>query len=182
MSLFSQLKTVQGQQWLVVDKVRVPDIEKLAYLYIPNVEVVQLFKGTPFEHLNEIGPVAIKYTAVKEFEALLQTNSDIRTSCVLFSVRDNHEEESLIQHFQALHYVIIDDAPLFFRFYAEPTWEIVESNISDEDVNTILGPFDALSWIDSNLIVKSIKRKENNINKKIKLPYKLTSNFGKELI
>ena len=180
MSLFSQLKTVQGQQWLVVDKVRVPDIEKLAYLYIPNVEVVQLFKGTPFEHLNEIGPVAIKYTAVKEFEDLLLNDFALTTSSVLFTVNDTKDNEELIQHLQALHYVVKNDSPIFFRYYTNSLWDEICDDLNEKDIVTLLGPFTHISWISKNKTVNNIENK--NKTKELKLPYQLTSDIFNKLV
>ncbi|MBF9003443.1 DUF4123 domain-containing protein [Vibrio nitrifigilis] len=183
MSLFSSVKAPQGQQWMVVDKIRVPDIEELAYRYLPDLELTQLFLGTPYEHLNEIGPVAFKYTAVKEFEMLLSKENDIRTSSVLFSVAEEKDQEMLIQHLQALHYVIVDDSPMFFRFYSVPTWDgLTIDQLTENDINTVLGPFDSLSWIGEGLIVNTIKRKLNNKNKEMKFPYKLTSEIFKMLV
>lgn len=182
MSLFSRVKQPQGEQWLVVDKVRVPDIEELAYTYLPDLTLVSLFAGTPYEHLNEIGPVAIKYTTQQEFENTLISNSQFRSSCVLFSINNPVKQDVLIEHLQALHYVVIDNSPLFFRFYSVMMWESIDDgDINDSDRNKILGPFDSISWI-SHSITKTIYKKENLIDENLNYPYELTSKVFKELV
>ncbi|SJL84376.1 DUF4123 domain-containing protein [Vibrio palustris] len=182
MSIFSRLKQPQGQQWLVVDKVRVPDIEDLAYTYLPDLTLVHLFAGTPYEHLNEVGPVAIKYTAQKDFDSKLVDDSQFHSSCVLFSTNTPVEQEVLIEHLQALHYVVIDDSPLFFRFYSVMMWDSINSaDINEVDIDTILGPFNSLSWI-SNSNKKTIFKKGKDKDNKINYPYLLTSKVFKELV
>lgn len=180
MSLFSRVKQPQGEQWLVVDKVRVPDIEELAYTYLPDLTLVSLFAGTPYEHLNEIGPVAIKYTAVTEFETMLINDFALRTSSVLFSAEQGVEHNRLIEHLQALHYVIKDDSPLFFRYYSSLIWEQSAAHLNRDDINTIVGPFHSMSWINGAKVSECIEtERKEKINE---LPYQLTSDIFSELV
>ncbi|SJN59956.1 hypothetical protein VR7878_03856 [Vibrio ruber DSM 16370] len=176
MRLFPELQDSSLVHWLVVDSVRVPDITQLVYQYEKNVELYRLFAGTPFDHLIEQSPVAFRYSGVTEIERQLKEDFALRTSSVLFSCDPSVATESVIQHFQALLYVVVAESPILFRYYASPIWNDVAPETTAEDRCTLLGPCQALSWVDSQQNGHSLRQfPEAKIEADFQLPYHLQS-------
>ncbi|SHO56041.1 DUF4123 domain-containing protein [Vibrio quintilis] len=144
------MTTPEMDHWLVVDTVRVPDIAQLAYQCEEAPAMQKLFVGTEHEHLLAQSPVAFRFTGSEEIAIQMVEDYALRTSCVLFSCERSLDEETLMAHLQALHDVYIDSAPLFFRYYGSPLWEEIVHQLTDEDIRTILGPCQSMSWTDSN--------------------------------
>ncbi|QMV15837.1 DUF4123 domain-containing protein [Vibrio spartinae] len=176
MKIFPELQDNSLTHWLVVDSVRVPDITQLVYQHEQNVELYRLFANTPFDHLIEQSPVAFRYSGVAEIERQLKEDFALRTSSVLFSCEPSVTTESVIQHFQALLYVVVAESPILFRYYASPMWDEVAPELSAEDRCTLLGPCRVLSWVDSQQNGHSLRQyPEAQIEADLQLPYHLNS-------
>ncbi|MDW6002370.1 DUF4123 domain-containing protein [Vibrio mangrovi] len=183
MRIFPELPDNSLEHWLVVDSVRVPDIEQLVYQHEKKVELHRLFAGTPFDHLMKQSPVAFRYTGVAEIERQLKEDFALRSSSVLFSCDASVSTESVIQHFQALLYVVVDESPILFRYYASPMWDDVATELSEEDRCTLLGPCQVMSWVDSQQNGHSLRQlPQAGAGSDSQLPYHLKSPVFKALV
>lgn len=159
-------KSTNQHHWLVVDAIRMPDIEEQAYKYEPYPELLKLFSGSHFEHLIDISPVVFNFSGSKELIELLKNDFAMRTSSVIFTFDEQKYEEERLKHLQNLLTVTIKNNTTFFRYYSSEFWNNVSSELTIADKNTILGPFNSLIWVDEDLNWQNIT-KNNDIQKSI---------------
>lgn len=133
--------------WVVVDKIRVPDIDILAYRYESNPEMIKLFYGSEFHHLVEVSPVVFYFTGSKELTNLIKSDFALKTSTVVFSFMKDVKEEDRLNHLRSLLTVIINGDMRFFRYYSSAFLNRVYKELNDEDKKNILGPFSTLAWV-----------------------------------
>ncbi|NVJ62120.1 MAG: DUF4123 domain-containing protein [Gammaproteobacteria bacterium] len=160
-------KSTDQHHWLVVDAIRMPDIEEQAYKHEPYPELLKLFSGSHFEHLIDISPVVFNFSGSKELVELLTNDFAMRTSSVIFTFDEQKNEEERFKHLQNLLTVTIENNITFFRYYSSEFWSNVSSALTITDKSTILGPFNSLTWVDEKLNWQKIT-KNNDIQDPIK--------------
>lgn len=152
--------------WLVVDSTRAEDAMEQAYTYEKQPELQKLFINSPFEYLADQSPVIFRISANSELLNVWQQSAIWRTSCVLFSTpkgTDVLAEGGLIEHLQALMRVKITGKVILFRFYSSKIWQSVASELSVNDIHTLLGPAVSLSWIDKQQSMQSLTGRRERV-------------------
>ncbi|MCL1125533.1 DUF4123 domain-containing protein [Shewanella surugensis] len=153
--------------WLVADISRADDAMVQAYTHEKQPELRKLFIGSAFEYLADQSPVIFKISANSSLLPIWQQDAGWRTSSVLFSVpkgADVSVEGGLIEHLQALMRVKVTGKVILFRFYSSKIWQGVASELSANDINTILGPAAGLSWFDKQQSMQSLRREQRQHN------------------
>ncbi|WGY45798.1 DUF4123 domain-containing protein [Vibrio sp. ABG19] len=162
MSQFTEFfESDEYTHWVVVDKIRVPDIDILAYRYENNPEMIKLFYGSDFHHLVEVSPVVFCFTGSKELTNLIKYDFALKTSTVVFSFKKNTKQEDRLNHLRSLLTVIINGDMRFFRYYSSVFLNSVHKGLNDQDKKNILGPFSSLTWVGEDDEWKSLVGDEN---------------------
>lgn len=158
------------EHWLVADITRAEDAMEQAYIHEKHPELQKLFINSPFEYLADQSPVIFNISANSELLNVWQQSPIWRTSCVLFSVpkgTDVLADGGLIEHLQALMRVKITGKVILFRFYSSKIWQSVATDLSVNDIHTILGPAVSLSWIDKQQSMQSLNHAPQNLSERV---------------
>ncbi len=148
--MYSTLETLKlnhlFKHYLIVDAVRVPDIQTLAYQHEPAPDLKLLYAHSPLEHLAEASPVVFTFTGEQSLVALLEDDVVLRSSSVVVSFIPSKDEREILDHLRSLMIVKINNHLTLFRFYSAAFWEQVKNDIQQQDIDTILGPLSQLCW------------------------------------
>lgn len=148
----------QAKYYMVVDRVRVPDIEEFVYRHEANPDIKFLFKGSPLEHILELSPVMINYSGAVELADAWKNDFAIRSSSVVFAVDKNIDEYEVFAHLQSLLTVQVQGVPKLLRFYSSHLWQSVNNQLVDDDVQSLLGPCQSVYWVTDDRNVTSLNR------------------------
>lgn len=152
--------------WLVADISRASDAMVQAYTHEKQPELRKLFIGSAFEYLADQSPVVFKISGNSSLLPIWKESKGWQTGCVLFSVSKGLDVDILIEHLQALMRVKITGKVILFRFYSSKIWQGVASELSANDINTIIGPAIGLSWFDKQQSMQSLRREPRQHNDK----------------
>lgn len=137
--------------WLVIDKIRVPNILQQLQQQGFDGNITELFAGSAFDYMLAQSPILVP---IKQHSALLswwQSQPIFNSSSVLFSAPVDIDDATLVAHLQQLLIVHIQGRPILLRYYAGEFWQSLAPHISAEDIDVLLGPFTHLYWLDKQL-------------------------------
>ena len=147
--------------WLVVDTIRIPDAMEIVRQTTPIHYSLQLFSGDKLEHLIEHSPLVLNLGAD---EAALECLSlkYFDSSSVIFELPQQCDELAFLQHLQAVFLANIGQTPSMLRFYTNAFWQPIYQDLISEDVNTLLGPTNAVTWLIEGVLQRLEKPEINN--------------------
>lgn len=182
----NQLFTLEQdcRYYLVVDRVRVPDIEEFVYQHEPNPNVKRLFLSSPLEHLLEWSPVVINFGGSAKLMSTLRDDFALRSSSVILVADQTVDELLVFSHLQSLLTVLISNTPVLFRFYSSQLWQKVSQHIDDVDLTSLLGPCHSILWISEQRQVEELKHptSPSNAEALIESPVRLHSSIFQALV
>ncbi|BDU38193.1 DUF4123 domain-containing protein [Vibrio nigripulchritudo] len=136
--------------WIVVDAIRVPDIEEQIYLHEPDSEAFKLYDESPFQEFRKQSPVIFQYFGAKGLSDQLFNDFAFRTSSVMFSASAEVSPYRILKHLQSLMVVNIDSKKTLLRFYSSKFWNSSLGKMDQSDIDTLLGPSRYVSWVNEN--------------------------------
>ncbi len=169
------------EHWMLIDATRVPGASQQAYQHEEQPELRKLFQGSNFEYLNDQSPVLFSLVAHSTLIKHWCQSPLWRSSAVVFSLSAGVGIDLLTQHLQNLMRVNIQGKVMLFRCYNNAIWMDVADQLSEADINTLLGPAEGLSWVDDAQTIQSLYR-EPALNVLPASPYNLQSNVWNKWI
>ena len=166
--------------WLLMDTVRVKEFLKLIYQDNSEPEYYSIFRNTEFDYLMDHSPVLVKINLDGKLHTLWQEDRLLTTSAILLSTSEKLEPKDLLTHLYNLMRVQVNQETLLLRYYTRDLWLALEGQLEDQDINTLLGPMSAISWINQDDQVSNIANKaklahEIDLTQLAHAPYTLVS-------
>ncbi|WP_046305575.1 DUF4123 domain-containing protein [Grimontia sp. AD028] len=170
--------------WIVADKVRVPDISSFLYTYETTAETFTLFEGGSYKHIHEISPIASPVEASFALKERLTKDEVLSSSCIFLQANIQADPYQLVEHLRSLLTVVIDEHPIFYRYYSPAFWDSYGEKISKRDLTSIIHPFKVLGWLSPSGKFRTLEApKQKSIPKKeiSRSPLRLHSPIFREL-
>lgn len=146
--------------WIVVDAIRVPDIEEQIYLHESTSEAFKLYDESPLQEFREQSPVIFQYFGAEGISEQLFNDFAFRTSSVMFSANVEVEPYRIFKHLQSLMVVNIDSKKTLLRFYSSKFWNSSIGKMVQSDIDTLLGPCQYIGWVNEDKELKVYQGKE----------------------
>ena len=144
--------------WLLMDTVRLKEFLKLIYQDNSEPEYYSIFRNTEFDYLMDHSPVLVKVNLDGKLHTLWQEDRLLSTSAILLSTSEQLEPKDLLAHLYNLMRVQVNQETLLLRYYTRDLWLALEGQLEDQDINTLLGPMSAISWINQEDQVSKIAK------------------------
>lgn len=142
----SQAKVIN--YWLVVDTIRIPDAISVIAKHMPIEQAAVLFAGSDFDYLKDKSPLVMNLGSEGAvFDKWLKLPY-FDSSSVIFELDASQDGSAFIEYLQSLLQVKIDNKACFLRFYTNAFWNQTASQLNDIDITTLLGPAQAIHWVD----------------------------------
>lgn len=161
--------------WLVIDTVRIPDAMEVVNQHFTVQYASPLFAGSEFSHLLELSPLLIHIghdASVRERWPFL-VRGHFSSSAVLCHVPESVSSNQLLTHWHSILQVTLNHQRYFIRPYSPMFWRNHAAQLNQDDQSILLGPIQALEWINAQQQVQSVLNPALEV--KQTSPYTLTS-------
>ncbi|MBY7808312.1 DUF4123 domain-containing protein [Vibrio fluvialis] len=143
----SQRNTIN--YWLVVDTIRIPDAISVIANEMKVEQAIVLFAGSDFDYLKDKSPLVLNIGSNSAVLEQWLTLPNFDSSSVIFELDSRYDGFEFTDYLQSLLQVKVDSKACFLRFYTNAFWNQTASQLNDIDIATLLGPAQAIHWVDT---------------------------------
>lgn len=135
--------------WLVVDTIRIPDAISVIANEMKVEQAIVLFAGSDFDYLKDKSPLVLNIGSNSAVLEQWLTLPNFDSSSVIFELDSRYDGFEFTDYLQSLLQVKVDSKACFLRFYTNAFWNQTASQLNDIDIATLLGPAQAIHWVDT---------------------------------